>query len=268
MKIFIWSARESGELHYAIQRHLVANGVSVWMDDADRGETAQQAAARWFAEADLVVVLLTDDCASSPYFLDVGWPAARETRTPVLVLAFGGNIPRDCPDGVAVRVCKESGLAPSLVLDYIRERKRYRLFISYSRRDRGSANYLVSNLKSSLNQVWIDESGLKHGEQFPVRILEAIATCDHLLLLWSRHSRRSRWVEKEWNYAYRNGRSILPVVLDHTPLPMVLEDAHGFSSLDDRNIWKFFDIPDAAMPSRSLWQRVVLACTVSRRTRR
>lgn len=244
--------------------HLVRNGVGVWLDAPDlRSDGYAEQLGAWLRDSDLILLLLTPELFTSS-FLREAWEIARVCPTPKVVLRFNNADLPEPAQGTIVE-CREESEAPRLVLDFIRSQKRMRLFVSYSHKDMRSMRELVAMLKHSLNRVWVDGSGLKHGEDFPERIRKEIEECDYFLLVWSRNGRESRWVEQEWNYGYKIGKRILPLLLDSTPLPMVLEKIHAFASLKDERFREFFSISTtASAPSaRTIghwWRRIVGIC--------
>ena len=52
------------------------------------------------------------------------------------------------------------------------------------------------------------------------------------MLLWSGAARQSRWVQKEWDFAYEQRKIIVPYRLDATPLPDVLANIVYVDSSD------------------------------------
>jgi len=60
-----------------------------------------------------------------------------------------------------------------------------------------------------------------------MRLGEAIAACDGLVLLWSANAAQSSFVELEWNTAIALKKMIIPVLRDDTPLPASLRAYHG-----------------------------------------
>lgn len=51
------------------------------------------------------------------------------------------------------------------------------------------------------NDVWIDTSAIRPGEEWREAIKKAIREADVFQLFWSRHSASSKEVRKEWEYA-------------------------------------------------------------------
>lgn len=70
-------------------------------------------------------------------------------------------------------------------------------FISYSSKDERFAKYLYSRLQDAGLQVWIASEDLKGGENLREQIDRAIQVHSKLLVVLSKNSLRSKWVETE-----------------------------------------------------------------------
>lgn len=95
----------------------------------------------------------------------------------------------------------------------------YSCFISYSAKDQKFANRLHADLESKNVRCWFAPEDLKTGDEFRMKIDEAIRTYDKLLLVLSENSVKSTWVEKEVETAFekekKQGRTVLfPIRLD------------------------------------------------------
>jgi hypothetical protein len=110
-----------------------------------------------------------------------------------------------------------------------------RVFISYSRDDLSAAQQLERALQAHDIAVWRDQESKYGGQQWPKAIGEAIAAHDCLLLVWSKNAAKSHFVEFEWNNAIALRKTILPCLLDDTPLPPALSviNALDVRQLDD-----------------------------------
>ncbi len=97
-----------------------------------------------------------------------------------------------------------------------------RVFISYARHDLSSVQPLERALQAHDIAVWRDQESIYGGQQWPKAIGEAIAAHDYVLLVWSKTAARSHFVEFEWNSAIALRKTILPCLLDDTPLPPAL----------------------------------------------
>ncbi|MGD2091059.1 MAG: TIR domain-containing protein [Candidatus Aminicenantes bacterium] len=101
------------------------------------------------------------------------------------------------------------------------------VFISYSRKDLRSAQKLEKIFQAEGLRVWRDQESIYAGEQWPKAIGQAIENESIFLLLWSKHSADSHFVEFEWNTALALKKTIVPVLLDNTQLPAALRAING-----------------------------------------
>ena len=104
------------------------------------------------------------------------------------------------------------------------------VFLSYARRDLPTLQPLLQDLRASGITIWRDQDSLYGGQQWPKAIGEAIAAHDALLLAWSHAAAASHFVELEWNTALALQKSILPCLLDQTPLPPALRAINGIDA--------------------------------------
>jgi hypothetical protein len=104
-----------------------------------------------------------------------------------------GNIPEVFLKGAGV---------PDSFLDYMRSLvgkpiEYYSCFISYSTKDEAFAKRLYADLQSHNVRCWYAPEDLKWGEHISIGIDQAIYMHDKLLLILSKHSVASGWVERE-----------------------------------------------------------------------
>ena len=97
----------------------------------------------------------------------------------------------------------------------------YSCFISYSSKDQPFAERLHSELQGKGVRCWYAPEDLKIGEKIRVGIDESIRIHDKLLLVLSKKSVASDWVEKEVETAMEKERQQKRVVL----FPIRLDDA-------------------------------------------
>jgi hypothetical protein len=95
----------------------------------------------------------------------------------------------------------------------------YSCFISYSTRDQPFADRLHADLQAKGIRCWLASEDLKIGDRFRSRIGESIRVHDKLLIVLSKDSIASPWVEKEVETAFerehRENRAVLfPIRLD------------------------------------------------------
>jgi hypothetical protein len=97
----------------------------------------------------------------------------------------------------------------------------YSCFISFSNKDRAFVERLYADLENNGVRCWFAPDDLKIGDRFRISIDESIRIHDKLLLLLSKSSVRSDWVEKEVETAMEKERIqkrpvLFPVRLDDT----------------------------------------------------
>jgi len=99
-----------------------------------------------------------------------------------------------------------------------------RVFVSHSHEDRHSAVELQRVLEKQNAQTFLDQDRIDTLDNLPDSVREGISWCDSLLLLWSASAAASAWVQREWETAHKWGKTIIPYVLDGTPLPYLLDE--------------------------------------------
>ena len=97
----------------------------------------------------------------------------------------------------------------------------YKSFISYSSKDQKFADRLYADLQSKGVRCWLATENLKIGAKIRLGIDEAIKLHDKLLLVLSKHSVASDWVEQEVETALERERKEKRTVL----FPIRLDDA-------------------------------------------
>lgn len=110
------------------------------------------------------------------------------------------------------------------------------VFLSYSRANLPLIEQLAARLRASSPEIsiWRDQERIYGGQQWPKALGEAIADQEVFLLAWSKDSATSHFVEFEWCTAIALKKTIVPCLLDETPLAPSLRTFHGYR-LDDVN---------------------------------
>jgi len=103
------------------------------------------------------------------------------------------------------------------------------VFISYSHKDAAFADRLAVALIAKSIKVWKDSWKTLAGDSFVRKIQAGIEGASHFCLVLSRHSMRSKWVEKEIEQALlqesKGGEIvILPIRIDDCVVPDSLSD--------------------------------------------
>lgn len=92
------------------------------------------------------------------------------------------------------------------------------IFLSYSRRDFALVNRLYEDLQARGLQVWMDRDAIQAGSLWRTSIVDGIQNCRVFLLVVSTASQQSSNVAKEVSLAESNGKPILPLKIDDTPI--------------------------------------------------
>ena len=178
-----------------------------------------------FKETNLISTKLSHASMRVTEFVDVNLSTARGLDT---VRHWGpssigldtihrskGNIPETFLRGIGV---------PEIFLSYIRSQgdapfDYFTCFISYSSEDETFVKRLHDDLQSEGVRCWFAPEDLKPGDKFQIRIEEAIRRYDKLMLVLSKHSITSKWVEYEVGIALQKEHKgkhhvLFPIRLD------------------------------------------------------
>lgn len=101
--------------------------------------------------------------------------------------------------------------------------KKYNFFLSHSSLDKNFCDLLNKRLIQAGFHVWYDESSLIANTSLTSDLPKHISECESLIVVLSKNSYKSRWVEEEYNYAknlmYQDELCIIPLVIDDCELP-------------------------------------------------
>ena len=92
------------------------------------------------------------------------------------------------------------------------------VFLSYSREDAGKAEAVAAALEQLGHSVWWDRQ-VQVGSRFSQEIDQALQRCEAVVVLWSRSSVVSAWVQDEAAEGRDSGR-LVPVVIDDSKPPL------------------------------------------------
>jgi hypothetical protein len=103
-----------------------------------------------------------------------------------------------------------------------------KVFISYSTKDQSLANKLYDELQDRAISAWIDRMEIRPGDSLIKKIKEGIGSADALLVLITKNSVRSKWVQKEVRIASslqkkEEGPRIIPLVIAPCKIPNSLK---------------------------------------------
>jgi hypothetical protein len=109
------------------------------------------------------------------------------------------------------------------------EKDRRIAFLSHSSLDKPFIRQLAADLTANGVDVWLDEQRIRVGDSIPEKLAQGLAGSDFFLIAMSEHSVSSAWVQKELNNALvnevqRRNVHILPLRLDDTPMPAIIND--------------------------------------------
>jgi hypothetical protein len=105
-----------------------------------------------------------------------------------------------------------------------------RAFISHSSEDRSSVKRLAERLRSSQVDAWYAEWEIGPGDSIVQKIDQGLSECEVFVIVISKNSVESRWVQEELSSAVVRRISqeakIIPVRLDDSPVPTVINHLH------------------------------------------
>jgi len=111
----------------------------------------------------------------------------------------------------------------------INKPKRPQIFVSYAGEDRAIARQVSDSLQSAGLLVWNDAWELAPGDSVVQRIQEALSSSDILLVLLSRSSVASHWVQSELSAALSmelrdRAITVIPALIEDCDIPPLLSD--------------------------------------------
>jgi hypothetical protein len=103
------------------------------------------------------------------------------------------------------------------------------LVVSYARVDRAQIREIVDLLTAShaAEKAVFWDGHLVAGDNWFNQLKRHINKAGRLFVFWCLHSGRSRQVRREYLYAIKRKKRVIPVLLDNTPLSRELSPIHG-----------------------------------------
>lgn len=92
------------------------------------------------------------------------------------------------------------------------------VFISYSTKNKSTADAICHTLESHKIKCWIAPRDLLAGEKYGSIIEQAIDHCKVCVFIFSKDSRDSVWCESELNNAFSGRKTIIPFKIDNSEL--------------------------------------------------
>jgi formylglycine-generating enzyme required for sulfatase activity len=96
-------------------------------------------------------------------------------------------------------------------------------FLSYSSADKDIADHVCSTLEATEISCWIAPRDIEPGVDYPAAIVEAITSCQVLVLILTKHAAASPHVLSEVGHAFNAKKRIIPFHLTSEPPPESLE---------------------------------------------
>lgn len=127
---------------------------------------------------------------------------------------------------------------PSLDVETLpgRDNMHHKVFISYSRKDKDTAEYLCNLLKENNIEYWIDKEGIYSSSNYKELIVDAIEVSMAVIFISSANSNASINVIREIGYAVNMNRPILPLMLDDAPYAKSIRlDISDIDQIDFKN---------------------------------
>jgi TIR domain len=101
------------------------------------------------------------------------------------------------------------------------------VFVSYTNPDKAKARRLANDLAAQGVRVWFDENSIVAGTSIPDAVQAGLTQARYLLICWSTHSAKSRWMKEEANaflmdQLARGRKLMIPLLFQKTRLPLFL----------------------------------------------
>ncbi len=114
-----------------------------------------------------------------------------------------------------------------------------KVFISHSSEDKSYVGTFAERLRANGVDAWYDEWEIGPGDSFVQKINQGLGDCDKFIIVVSENSIKSRWVQEELSSAVvrriEGEAEIIPVRLDDTPIPAVINHLHWVGMLPLRD---------------------------------
>ena len=107
------------------------------------------------------------------------------------------------------------------------------VFISYSRKDINFSRRLAADLEQAGFEVWWDISDLKGGDDWVRFIPSAIQASQYFVVLLSPDAIQSEWVAKEYSYALRLRKKVVPAMIKSCDVPFALNTINYVDFVND-----------------------------------
>lgn len=96
------------------------------------------------------------------------------------------------------------------------------IFISHSHQDREFTNWLAERLGKAGFHTWVDVENIPDGSSWPREIQRGVEGCGAMIVVLSRNSHDSEWVERETLLAMDLRKPLFIALIEDVPLPLHL----------------------------------------------
>ena len=97
-----------------------------------------------------------------------------------------------------------------------------KVFISHSNQDCVSTLFVVDSLKRAGFDVWVDFENIRGGTDWLCEIQAGITRCDAVVIVLSKASAQSVWVERECLYAFQLNKPVFTALFSDILIPLHL----------------------------------------------
>ena len=111
------------------------------------------------------------------------------------------------------------------------EQTQHTVFVSYAREDYDWVSVATELLNAGGVRVFMDVRETANGGRWKDVLTTTLQPAERVLVFWSRHAAVSGWVQQECRIALRNGKRVVLVPVDDTPLSSVLWQSRALIGL-------------------------------------
>jgi TIR domain len=112
----------------------------------------------------------------------------------------------------------------------------HKVFISYAKDDRATADTVCQKLEAAGVESWIAPRNIPPGAAWPEALVDAVTSSRLVVLMLSKHANRSHHVAREVSIAFDHGVTVVPFHIDNTPpsktLQYFLQNVQWFNGFD------------------------------------
>ncbi|MDE2635305.1 MAG: toll/interleukin-1 receptor domain-containing protein [Chloroflexota bacterium] len=110
-----------------------------------------------------------------------------------------------------------------------------KVFISHSNQDSDETLFVADSLKQAGIDVWVDYENIRGGADWLCEIEAGIQRCDAVVIVLSKASATSVWVERECLYAWQLGKPVFTALIAEILIPLHLINIQ-YCDLRDRRV--------------------------------